>query len=162
MLNCCAPCLASHGPGVTSCTHLCHGPLPKIFYDLMGELEKLPASEQQTKCVIELGKLRDRVLREFIWGVVNNVDEFIPTGDMFWDAEDTEMSQSDPSDWLNDLDDYEIMEFSQALNLPHFFGFATTNDDTGDQTQHYFHTKEEAEKAVARIKAAIQEAKADD
>ena len=32
-------------------------PIVKQWYDLMQEFEKIPASEQQTKCITELGKL---------------------------------------------------------------------------------------------------------
>jgi hypothetical protein len=52
-MNCC-----THDESF-NCICACHGSMPRKFYDLMQELETLPASEQQTKCVVMLAELRD-------------------------------------------------------------------------------------------------------
>jgi hypothetical protein len=37
--------------------------IAKRFYDLVQEIERLPASEQQTKCVIVAGEVRECVIK---------------------------------------------------------------------------------------------------
>lgn len=57
------PCSRCVGHGEeANCICECHGPFQKAFYDVFQELEHLPASEQQTKCVTMLTQLRDNIL----------------------------------------------------------------------------------------------------
>ena len=75
-------------------------------------------------------------------------------GDMFWDADDPEWSQSDPDDFFYEdkMDAGHVFQFQQASRLSDFYGFAIRGEDGDLAETRYFETKEEAEAALKAYK----------
>lgn len=73
-------------------------------------------------------------------------------GDYFWDAEDTEQSESDPDELIqNGLGGGQVMKIERAVSLKPIFGFQVYNEADDQYDIHYYETAEEAEQALATL-----------
>lgn len=77
--------------------------------------------------------------------------------DWFWEVDDPDYSDDSPNSLLWDnCTSFEIMGVAAGIEAGKRWGFFTTDEETDEQTYHWFNTKAEAEAAVKAMTAQAE------